>query len=96
MNKLIKIINWVSGQLLKVDEELEIYEIMNEGIRGIIPEVYFLIIKLQPDNINYRISHSFGFEKFINPIQALLGKNPFEIDFPFSDLDDVKKMAVKF
>lgn len=86
MSKLIKILNRVSGQLLNIDDEFQIYQIMNDGIREIIPGVYFLITKLQPDDMNFRILHSFGFEKFINPIKTLLGKNPFEIDFPFSDL----------
>lgn len=93
MSKLIEIINRISGQLIKIDEELQIYQIMNDGIREIIPEVYFLITKLQPDDMNFRITHSFGFDKFINPIQVLLGKNPFEMDFPFSDLDDTKQKA---
>lgn len=93
MSKLIEIINRVSGQLIKIDEELQIYQIMNDGIREIFPEVYFLITKLQPDDMNFRITHSFGFDKFINPIQILLGKNPFEIDFPFSDLDDTNLKA---
>ena len=93
MSKLIEIVNRISGQLIKIDEEIQIYQIMNDGIREIIPEVYFLITKLQPDDMNFRITHSFGFDKFINPIQILLGKNPFEIDFPFSDLDDAKQKA---
>lgn len=93
MGKLIKIINRVAGQLIKIDEEHQIYQIMNDGIKEIIPDVYCLITKLQPDDMNFRIAHSFGFDKFINPIQALLGKNPFEIDFPFSDLDDAKQKA---
>ncbi|MBS4058823.1 MAG: PAS domain-containing sensor histidine kinase [Bacteroidetes bacterium] len=91
MSKLIKILNRVSSQLIKIDEELQIYQIMNDGIREIIPDVYFLISKLQPDDMNFRMTHSFGFDKFINPIQTLLGKNPFEIDFPFIDMDDAKQ-----
>lgn len=93
MSKLIKILNRVSGQLLNIDNEFQIYQIMNDGIREIIPGVYFLITKLQPDDMNFRILHSFGFEKLINPIQTLLGKNPFEMDFPFSDLRNTKLEA---
>ncbi|MBN2598168.1 MAG: PAS domain-containing sensor histidine kinase [Marinifilaceae bacterium] len=93
MSKLIKIVNRVSSQLIKVDEEFQIYQIMYDGIREVIPDVYFLITKLQPDDMNFRIIHSFGFDKFINSIKTLLGKNPFEIDFPFSDMDDAKQKA---
>lgn len=93
MSELINIVNRVSTQLIKIDEELQIYQIMNDGIREIFPEVYFLITKLQPDDMTFRVTHSFGFNKYINPIQTLLGKNPFEIDFPFSDLDDAKQKA---
>lgn len=93
MSRLIEVINRVSVQLLKIDEESQIYQIINDGIRALIPKVYFLVSKLQPDDLNFRIVHSFGFDKFIYPIQTLLGKNPFEIDFPYSDLDDIKKEA---
>ncbi len=93
MSKLIQVINRISSQLINIDDEIQIFQIMNNGIREIIPGVYFLISKLQPDDMNFRIVHSFGFDKFINPIQTLLGKNPFEIDFPYHDLDDVKQKA---
>jgi len=93
MSKLIEIINRVSSQLLKIDDESHIYQIMNDGIREIIPGVYFLITKLQPNDMNFRITHSFGFDRFINPIQTLLGKNPFEIDFPFSDISNSRLEA---
>lgn len=91
MSKLVEIINRVSRQLLKIHDESHVYQIMYEGMREILPDVYFIITKLQPDDMNFRIEHSFGFEKLIKPIQTLLGKNPFEIDFPFADLDDEKR-----
>lgn len=69
--------------MLKIDEEVQIYQIVHDSIREIIPDVYFLITKLQPDDMNFKVNHSFGFDKFMNPIQTLFGKNPFEKDFPF-------------
>lgn len=93
MNNLIEIINRVSTKLKGITEEGQIYQIMYEGIREILPGVYFLVTKLQHDDMNFRIIHSYGFEKFIMPIQTLLGKNPFEMDFPFSDLNDEKLKA---
>lgn len=93
MSKLIKTLNWVSNQLLKIDEEPQIYQVMYNGIREILPEVYFLITKRQPNNMNFRVMHSFGFDEFIMTIQTLLGKNPFEMDFSFNDLNDEKLKA---
>lgn len=41
--------------------------------------------------MNFRIIHSFGFDKYINAIKTLIGKDPFEMDFPFSDLTEEKQ-----
>ncbi len=91
MDKLIEIIHRTSNQLVDIDDEHQIYQIMNDGVREILPGVYFVITKLQPDDMNFRIMHSFGFDKYMSAIKSLLGKDPFQMDFPFNDLDDAKK-----
>lgn len=91
MSNLIEIIHRVSNQLTNITEESEIYQAMNDGIKHILPDSFFIITKLQPDELNFRITHSFGIEKYISPIKTLLGKDPFEMDFLFSDLSEEKK-----
>lgn len=91
MSNLVEILHRISNKLTEITEEIQIYQIMNEGVKGILPNAYFLITKLQPDDMNFRIIHSFGFDKYINAIKVLLGKDPFLMDFPFSDLSEAKR-----
>ena len=88
MSNLIEILHRVSNQLSEITEEIQIYEIMHEGIKEIFPDVYFLITKLQPDDMNFRVIHSFGFDKSLHAIKSLFGKDPYQIDFPYSDLSE--------
>ncbi len=91
MNNFIEIVHSVSGKLTDITDELEIYQIMNDGIKQILPESYFIITTLQPDDMNFRITHSFGFEKYLSAIKTLLGKDPYQMNFLFSDLSEVKQ-----
>lgn len=91
MLKLLEILHAVSNKLTDVTEEQEIYQIMNDGIKQILPESYFIITRLQSDDMNFRITHSFGFEKYLAAIKTLMGKDPFQMDFPFSDLSEINK-----
>lgn len=91
MSSLIEILHRVSNKLSEITEETQIYEIMHEGIKEILPDVYSIITKLQPDDMNFRLIHSFGLDKYIPAVKILLGKDPFQMDFPFSDLSDFKK-----
>lgn len=91
MSNLIEILHDVSVKLSDVTCESQIYQVMNDGIRQILPDSYFLITKLQTNDMNFRIIHSFGFKKYFLPIKTLLGKDPYQMDFPFSDLSESKK-----
>ena len=82
----IQVVNKVSEELSIVKDETQIYQIVYKGIIDLLPETYLLVTKLNPESMNFRIIHSFGLDKFITPVQALIGKNPFDMDFPFSDL----------
>lgn len=91
MNNLIDILHRVSNKLSQVAKETEIYEILNDGLKEILPDVYVIITKIQPDERNFRVIHSFGFDKYIQALKVLLGKDPFQMDFPFSDLSEFKQ-----
>lgn len=91
MSNLIEILHRVSNQLSEMINETQIYEVMNEGIKEVLPDAYCIITKLQPDEMNFRLIHSFGLEKFIPAVKILLGKDPFQLDFPFSDLSEFKQ-----
>lgn len=91
MGNLIEILHRVSNKLTGISEEIQVYQIVNEGVKEILPNVYSLIIKFQPEDMNFRITHSFGFEKYLNTIKTLLGKDPFLMHFPYSDLSGSKR-----
>jgi len=59
---------------------------MNKAINAILPGVYFVITKLTPDNMNFRITEYSNFGNYINSIIKVIGKDPREMDFPFADL----------
>lgn len=95
MNNLIEILHRISGQLSNVKEEKQIYQIMNDAVREILPNAYFVITKLQDDDLNFRIIHSFGFDKYLAAIKTLIGKDPFRMDFPFNKLSESKQKEFK-
>jgi PAS domain S-box-containing protein len=88
MSNLIEVLHSVSNKLTDVTEEQQIYQIMNDGIKQILPDSYFIIAKLQPEDMNFRMIQSFGFDEYFTAIKTLLGKDPFQIDFPFSNLSE--------
>ena len=53
----------VSDALLDVKEENEICTILGEAVIEILPGTLFAITKLQPDDQNFRIVFSHGFDK---------------------------------
>lgn len=89
----LEIINHFSIQLLEVKEEVKVYKIMSEAVRMIVPGVFFTVTKLQPDDMNFRIIESSGFESYLKAIKVLVGKDPFTIDFPFNRLTEKQIQA---
>lgn len=81
----------VSKALLDVQNEQEIYRILCKAISRILPEAYFVISKLMPDNKNFRIMESYGFDPFFNTIKKLVGKDPYTINFPLNKLTEDQK-----
>ena len=82
----LEILKGVSKSLISTKNESEIFEIMYDAVKRIVPESYLIFAKLEQDHQRFRITQSFGFEKFIRPIQALIGKDPFDLFFPLSEL----------
>jgi PAS domain S-box-containing protein len=93
INNILATIRLVSDRLLDVTDEKEVYNIIADGIKSILPGSYFLVSKLQPDDMNFRIIESYGFEKYFDIILLVVGKDPFTIDFPFKDLTELQFQA---
>jgi len=86
MRKHIEILHEVSIQLLGVVEEQQIYQIMSEAVEKILPDSFFVVTKLQPDDINFRVVKSSVFEKNFWLLKKLLGRSPYTLDFPIDIL----------
>ena len=83
---IVKVLNDASLQLLEIKEENEIYQILASAIAKIIPGAYCTVSKLQPDKIYFRIVQIYGVDKFLQTIKLILGKDPYEQDFPYIEL----------
>jgi len=81
----LEVLNETSLQLLEIKEENEIYKILASAIAKIIPGVYCIVSKLQPDKKNLRIVQLNGIDKLIQAAKLILGKDPYELDFPFDE-----------
>ncbi|NQU32317.1 MAG: PAS domain S-box protein [Bacteroidetes bacterium] len=88
MAKLIEILHQVSDQMLEVVEEREVYKIMSRAIKKILPGAFFLVSKLQPNDMNFRIVESSGFDSYFDIIKNLVGKDPYTLDFPFENFTE--------
>ena len=86
VNICIESLNQVADQFLDVQEESEIYHIMSEALKKILPGAYFLVSKLQPDDMNFRIIESSGFDNYFDAIKALIRQDPYLIDFPLNNM----------
>ena len=86
MKDSLKILHEFSDKLLHIQNESEIYFHISKAIKQIHPNINFIVSKLQDDDMNFRITESFGFEKTFNLIKKLTKKNPYQIDFPFKNL----------
>ncbi|MGD9930964.1 MAG: PAS domain S-box protein [Mangrovibacterium sp.] len=84
----IEVINQVSVRLLTVKKEVEIYEILAEGVRQMLPEAYFVVDKLLLDGKNFQIVAIAGFERIMTAIKLILGKEYSDLRFPFDGLPD--------
>ena len=85
---ILEIMHQVASDLLNVSEEQEIYLILRAAVSKLLPGVFSIITKLQPDDMNFRIVDNSGFDKYFDAIEKLLGKSPYSIDFPFQDLTE--------
>lgn len=83
---ILEVLNEASVQLLEIKEEKEIYNVLISAIGKLIPGAYLAFSKLQEDDMNFRIVQTHGLDKFVAAIQTLIGRSPYEIDFPFKDL----------
>lgn len=93
MTKLIEILHQVSDQMLAVVDEREVFKIMSDALKKILPGAFFLVTKLQPDDMNFRIVESSGFAGYFNTIINLVGKDPYTLDFPFKNLTETQIQA---
>lgn len=83
---IIEVLNETSLQLLVIRDENEIYKILASAIAKIIPGAICLVSKVQPDKKTFKVVQMHVVEKYLDAAKMLLGKDPYEWDFPFDQL----------
>lgn len=91
--KRLQILHQVSNRMIHIEDEQEIYPLMSDSINQILPGVFFIVTKLQADDLNFRIMENVGFDKYFKAIKKIVGKDPFTMDFPLKDLSEDKLKA---
>ncbi|WP_321422409.1 PocR ligand-binding domain-containing protein [uncultured Methanobacterium sp.] len=79
-------LNRVITQLVGTSKTSEIYHIMGEVIKELLPSSYVIIGGITPNGKNIRIVECFGFEKYIDEIENILEIDLFKIKFPVNNL----------
>lgn len=90
--RIVHALNLASAKLMHAGEEHDIYLIMAESIKNLLPGAMVIVSKIQPDNKNFRIVETFGVEKYFQSIRKLTGIDLFEISFP---VDKFSKKQLK-
>ena len=78
--------NKVIMQIVGATKTSEIYHIIGETIKELLPSSYVIITGTTPDKKNFRIMESFGFEKYLNELENILEIDPFKIKFPVNKI----------
>jgi PAS domain S-box-containing protein len=78
--------NRVITQLVGASKSSEIYHIIGETIKELIPSSYVIISGITPDKKNIRIVECFGFEKYLSELENILEIDPFKINFPVNKI----------
>ena len=84
-NQILETLHKVAKQILDVKEEQEFYQIISHAICEIIPDAYFIITALQPDDMNFRVVAMTDID--IKTIVEKVGFDPFTKDYPFIDMN---------
>lgn len=88
LETLIKVLHTVSSRLANTQNEEKVYQIMYEGISAILPDIYFIITKIHPGESSFTITHMYGFEKYMDEIKILVGKDPLKRSYSINELSD--------
>ncbi|MBI5458813.1 PocR ligand-binding domain-containing protein [Methanobacterium sp.] len=79
-------LNRVITQLVGTSKTSEIYHIIGETIKELLPSSYVIISEITPDEKNIHVAECFGFEKYLNELENILEIDLFKIKFPVDNL----------
>ena len=85
-NFRLQVVHEVGKQLLNVKEEKEVFKIIDKAIHQILPNSFYVISKLQDDDMNFRIVEGSDLDKYFKTLKKIIGKDPYTINFPFDNL----------
>ena len=83
-----EMMNQVVTQLVGASNTREIYHIIGETIKELLPDSYVIISGITADKKNIQIMEGFGFEEYLDEIEEILGIHPFKIKLPVHNISD--------
>jgi PAS domain S-box-containing protein len=83
-----EIMNQVVTQLVGASNTREIYHIIGETIKELLPDSYVIISGITADKKNIQIMEGFGFEEYLGEIEEIVGIHPFKIKLPVHNISD--------
>lgn len=79
-------LNLVITQMVGTSCTSEIYHIIGETIKKLLPSSYVVISGITPDEKDIQLVKCFGFEKYINELENILEMDLLKIKFPVNNL----------
>lgn len=75
-------------RLLSINDESGLLELLKKSIAEVNPRLSYVIAVMQSDKINFRVAESNVLSTFRMRVGKIIGKDPFQIDFPFKALSE--------
>ncbi|BDZ70992.1 PAS domain S-box-containing protein [Methanobacterium petrolearium] len=82
-----RIINDVVMELTGVKNSAEIYSIIAEAVRKLLPDSYIIVRAIAPDQKNIRITEILGHEHGLKKLEKIVGIDLFKIKFPLEEFN---------
>lgn len=83
-----EMMNQVVTQLVGASNTREIYHIIGETIKELLPDSYVIISGITADKKNIQIMEGFGFEEHLGELEEIIGIHPFKIKVPVNNISD--------
>jgi PAS domain S-box-containing protein len=82
-----RIVNEAVSALVGISGKNDAFRIAGTALHKLLPEAYLIISTTEPEGTAMRIGYLHGFERFLDPIKKLIGKDPLLMSFPVGKME---------